>query len=227
VSALRTFAQSVTSLVPAGFESYVRVFHPAYRRTGLDQVRVSWAEIAAATGKEAHPAMQLSAFTGSDQDHDALTGVFDDAPEVGSLPPELAGPLVNVLARRTTTPGSCWFAVWEGFGGLREEVRRAPRFALPGREYHLLRGTVDALTANVDLAPFEQTPNLWWPDDHAWCVATEIDLNTTYIGCDRACCDRVIALPGVEALPIDPASGIDFASDLPNSPVEPTASDRR
>ena len=30
VEALRTFAESVTSLVPGGFEAYVRVFHPAY-----------------------------------------------------------------------------------------------------------------------------------------------------------------------------------------------------
>jgi len=154
VRALRTFAESVTSLVPSGFASYARIFHPAYRRAGLDQVRVSWAEIAAATSKEAHPAMQLSALTGSDEN--AFPGVFDDAPEVGSLPLELAGPLVTVLARHTSTPGICWFAVWLGFGCLREEVRAAPTFALPGREYHLHSGPVDAVTVNVCVEPFNQ-----------------------------------------------------------------------
>ena len=27
----------------------------------------------------------------------------------------------------------------------------------------------------------EQTPNLWWPADHSWCVASEIDLPWTYV----------------------------------------------
>jgi hypothetical protein len=160
--------------------------------------------------------MQLSALTGSDHLHDGCPGVFDHAPEVGSLPRELAGPLAVTLARHTAIPDMCWFAVWYGWGGLREEVRAAPMFRLPNREYHLLTGPVDAVTANVE-GPFEQTPNLWWPEDHAWCVATEIDLNTTYIGCSDACRDRILALPEIEALPIDPATGIDIRSDALNS----------
>jgi hypothetical protein len=221
VSALRTFAWSVTSLVPSGFESYVRVFHPAYRRPGLEPTRVLWAEIAAATGKHVHPGMQLSALTGSDHLHDACPGVFDHAPEVGSLPPELAAQLAATLARHTATPDVCWLAVWYGFGALREEVRAAPMFRLPGREYHLLTGSVDAVTANVDEEPFEQTPNLWWPEDHAWCVATEVDLNSTYVGCDDACRERILALSEVEALPIDPATAIDNGSDLQNGVDKP------
>src|SRR6266513_585125 len=126
VTALRTFAQSVTSLVPSGFESYVRVFHPAYRERGLERTRVSWAEIAAAGGKRVHSAMQLPAFTGSDHLEDECPGVFDNAPEVGSLPPELAGSLTATLVRHTATPETCWFAVWDGWGGLRTEVRGAP-----------------------------------------------------------------------------------------------------
>jgi hypothetical protein len=152
--------------------------------------------------------MELSAFTGSGHLEDDCPGVFDNAPEIGSLPPELAGPLAATLARHTATPETCWFAVWYGFGALREEVRRAPMFELPGREYHLLTGSVDAVTANVDVEPFEQTPNLWWPEDHAWCVATEIDLNSTYVACSRACCEEIINLPDVEALAIDPLAAI-------------------
>jgi hypothetical protein len=57
---------------------------------------------------------------------------------------------------------------------------------------------------------------VWWPDDRAWCVATDIDLNSTYIGCDDACRAEILALSEVEALPIDPATGIDYRSDLRN-----------
>lgn len=38
---------------------------------------------------------------------------------------------------------------------------------------------------SADLEPSfwpHQSANLAWPSDHAWCIATEIDFNTTYIG---------------------------------------------
>jgi hypothetical protein len=218
VLGLRGFAESVLSLVPVGFSAYVRVFHPAYRQATKDGrpvvVPVSWSEIAAVNAKDAHPGMQLGALTDSyDSSHPSQPGLFDHAPDVGSLPDELVAPLATLLANHTTTPDRCWFAVWSGFGGLASEVRQAPEFSAPHREYHLLSGPVDALLVE----PLrDQSPNLWWPDDRAWCAATEIDLDSTYIGCDDACRDQLLALPKVEAAAIDPATGIDFASDLRN-----------
>jgi len=45
----------------------------------------------------------------------------------------------------------------------------------------LIKG--DHPDADIDPEEFElQTPSLFWPDDHAWCVATEIDLDSTYLG---------------------------------------------
>jgi hypothetical protein len=56
-----------------------------------------------------------------------------------------------------------------------------------------------------------QSRNLWWPDDRAWCVAAEIDLNTTYIGSSDACREEILAVPQLgKTLPIDPATGIDM-----------------
>lgn len=144
VAGIRGFAESVLSLVPAGFPAYLRVFHSAYRR---DMTPVRWAEIAAANGTRAHPGMQLISITGSLRfEHDPQTGVYDYEPEVGSLPSEVAEPLARVLARHTTTPERCWFAVWHGFGALPAEVRSAPTFTLPSREYHLLAGPLGAIT---------------------------------------------------------------------------------
>ena len=64
---------------------------------------------------------------------------------------------------------------------------------------------------------YHQSANLWWPDDRAWCVAAEIDLNTTYIGCGDACREAILDESVLEALAIDPVSGIDWKSD----PVNP------
>ena len=48
------------------------------------------------------------------------------------------------------------------------------------------------------------SPNLWWPDDRAWCVATEIDLAWTYVGGSAALIDDVLASAALEAQPVSP-----------------------
>lgn len=221
VAGLRGFGESVLSLVPAGFSAYLRIFHPAQRQRtaeGMHEaVPVHWSEIAAANGTHAYAGMQLAGLTGSHASAESgQPGVFDYPPDVGSLPQEQAAVLAPVLARHTTTPDRCWFAIWNGFGDLPHEVRQAPTFTAPHREYHLLSGSADALAEAASDSLPNQSPNLSWSDDRAWCVATEIDLDTTYIGCDDACCDEILALPALEAHSIDPATGVDFASDLLN-----------
>lgn len=216
---VRGFAESVCSLVPTGFPAYVRVFHPAARACGpgSEAVAVRWEAIAAACGKVAHPAMQLPWLTGVDQYRAELPGVFDANPAIGTLPPELARPLAATLSRHTSTPARCWFAVWDGFGGMPSWVREAPRFRLPARGYFLLTGPVERASANFLGGLRGQSANLWWPDDRAWCAATDIDLNSTYVGCDHAACRALLALTGLEATAIPPSTGIDRDSDLVNA----------
>jgi hypothetical protein len=217
VADLKTFAKSVISLVPSGFPSYVRIFHPAWRDPYSRQP-VRWAEIAAANGTSVTPAMQLHALAHDLRYlHEGQPGVYAAAPTEGSLPDEVVTPLIEVLAAHTTTAEKCWFAFWNGFGGTRADVRSAPTFTIPGRTYHLLTGPLEAARESAVLPPFSQSPNLWWPDDRVWCVATEIDLNTTYIGCDDPCRQAILKEPALEALLIDAAAGIDWRSD----PVNP------
>jgi hypothetical protein len=202
VSGLRGFAESVLSFMPAGFAAYVRVFHPAYRVDGSRLLPVPWSKIAETNGKRAHPRMELEALTGSDDLHNqSQPGVFDSAPEVGRLPIELAAPLAGALARHTRTPDRCWFAVWAGWGLMRHEVLQGPVFDAPGREYHLVTGPINAI---AELIVEYEPPAIWWPDDRAFCVATEIDLNTTYIGCDKACRDHILGRADIEAFAVEP-----------------------
>ena len=207
VAALTTFAKSVESLVPAGFEAYVRVFHPAtrYGDPVEDLSRwtpVRWREIAGATGRTAHAGMQLPNLTGAWARN--APGLFDREPGEGSLPESEIDPLVSVLARHTQTPDRCWFASWEGWGrGIRGDVAAAPKFQVPHRGYHLLQGEIAA--AAESLVTFHlQTASIWWPDDRAWCVATEVDLNTTFVGCSRACAAALVESAGLEAFEVDP-----------------------
>ena len=61
-----------------------------------------------------------------------------------------------------------------------------------------------------------QSPNIWWPEDRAWCVATEIDSLDTYIGGSKACIERVLGHPDLEALPIGLGARVDASGDTIN-----------
>jgi len=79
------------------------------------------------------------------------------------------------------------------------------RVQLPWRAYFLFSGPIEAVTAFVTDGT-DQTPNLWWPSDRAWCVATEIDLSSTYVGGSRAMIERLLTDKRIEALPADPGA---------------------
>jgi hypothetical protein len=73
-----------------------------------------------------------------------------------------------------------------------------PRLSLRNRAYFLFQGPIDGVTS-LSIGSFQHSPHLWWPEDRAWCVATEIDLSETYLAATEACVARVIADPGLEA----------------------------
>ena len=84
----------------------------------------------------------------------------------------------------------------------------APTFVLPFRTYLLYGGPLEAalrigdwVTADWFIA---QSPSIFWPDDHAWCVATEIDFDSTLVGGSAELIDAVVASPDLAAAQIEP-----------------------
>jgi hypothetical protein len=117
------------------------------------------------------------------------------------------------LAKHTTTPEQAWFGVWEGTGA----PSGPPTFEIPARTMLLFSGPV--------LAPWLRSPgtqngdvNLWWPGDRAWCVSTDIDLMTTYIGGTRACIDAILRRPNLEAYEVPPDQSVTITADTVNPP---------
>jgi hypothetical protein len=98
-----------------------------------------------------------------------------------------------------------------------EDIIRGPRVHLPHRSYFLLQGPVDAameLGWMLDVSHFSpQSPNLFWPDDHSWCVATEIDLDSSYVGGSEALVLSLTADQELEALVAAPEDPVDSRSD--------------
>ena len=212
----RTAPDTVGHLVPAGFPAMARVFHPAVRYVGDDDVEVSWASVAAANGTTVHPLMQWGSVTGSMDyfENDDQAPLWHGAPARGHLPAPVAERLVAVLSRWTTTPDVCWFAVAQGGAVLTDH----PTLSLGDRDFWLVNGSIELATVNFAAEPFEQSANLWWPADRAWLVATDIDLVTTYVGGTTACIADLLATAGLEVAPADARQRTAWDADQVNPP---------
>lgn len=200
---------TVAALVPDVFEAYVRVLHPAVRYAGDDDVEVPWAEVAAHNGTAVSPLAQWDALTRGPVD--SQPPVWDDGPSEGHLPVAVAARTAAVLARHTGTPEDCLFGRWDGFGFDLPDPEHPPRLLLRGgADVVLVRGAVPDAVRNLAPEPHEQSANLWWPADRAWCVVTDLDLRSTYVGGSAVCIAELLATPGLEAFrvqPTDPVPG--------------------
>ncbi|MGW4111058.1 hypothetical protein ACWEFJ_09285 [Actinosynnema sp. NPDC004786] len=214
---LRRFGSAVAAVVPDGFPAYARVLHPAVAPDGRF---ARWAEVAARTGRRVHPLAQFAAVARPAGGGAAWPG---REPETGALPADAFRELCAVLARHTDAADRCRFCLWEGYGRLYPATpRRGPRVRLPGRDHLLFTGPLAAAAGPGWWLPHDggahQTPNLFWPADRAWCVASEIDLHCTFVGGSAALVEEVLAAPGLEAWPVRPGDPVAHDSDHVNTP---------
>jgi hypothetical protein len=151
-------------------------------------------------------------------EEDGQLGLWDAEPAEGSLPAATAAVLSAVLAGHTSAAGQCWFAVWDGYGTLSPADPAPPGFTAGDRGLLLLTGPASSAAVSLCPPPFQQSPNLWWPGDRAWCVGTDIDFMSSYVGGTRQCVDAIVAHPGLEALAACPSDPVTWASD-PLNPV--------
>ncbi|WP_427018672.1 hypothetical protein ACQCSX_09135 [Pseudarthrobacter sp. P1] len=88
------------------------------------------------------------------------------------------------------------------------------------RCFYVERSTIAGLAAppwNGEALPqFTQSPNLAWPEDRAWCLATEIDFDSTLVGGSRELIAAIVAHPGLEALPVELATDLAWHADTVN-----------
>ena len=240
-------AYVVTSVVPGGFEAYAQVLHPAEEPLHGDRV-VRWAEVAAWSGLPLRPGSRFHSIALPRERPEGAAPWAGQGPCHGSLYPPDAVILAAVLRDWTTTPERCWFCVWDGYGGdggvslttsggaatpgassgsrpdpVPAAVRGAIRVELPNREYLLYRGPVEAALATVGLGGEDQVANLWWPQDRAWCVATEIDLAWTYVGGPAGLVHQLLAETRIEVLPAAPDGDLGGIEDWVTAQAEQAA----
>jgi hypothetical protein len=101
------------------------------------------------------------------------------------------------------------------------EVPQGPKVTLPHRDYFLFNGPLDAageLGCTTPWGSFRpQSPNLFWPQDHAWCVATEIDLFCTFVAGPEKLAETLLTDARFEAWRVFPGDPITSDSDRINS----------
>jgi hypothetical protein len=221
----------LTALMPRGFASYARLFHPAQNRDGEP---VRWADIASWSGRKAHPLMAFERISSPRHGYGVGLPPWSDNPIKGSLEYDDAIVLAEFLADFTDTGEKCYFAVWDGYGqfspGARStittsggqpqfpppEVLTAPRLAGVGRDYVLYLGPLSVIGSFFH-GLWDKSPNIWWPEDRAWCFSTDIDLDSTYIGGSERCIEALTGDPRFEVLKTTLDAPVYMAADTLNS----------
>lgn len=205
--------------------------------------RARWADAAAAHGTVLHPRAQLWRLLRLDDPWGARS---DWSAPVGTLDGEQLGALIGVLAEHTDggPDAEVVAALWEGHGWVAggsavsivtigggttsvahpppafpPAVMGAPRLELPHRAYLLFRGPLGAVLPWCTTGTpgrWDQTPALLWPADRSWCVATEIDLDSTVVGGSRELVNALLADPGLESFEVGEGDSLMADGDTVN-----------
>lgn len=192
---------TVRRFVPAGFAAHARILHP------VDPAPLTWADVCARSGRVPHALMQWELISVPGGDVEVRTG---------NLAVEALARLLQVLAPFTGDQ-DCVHAVWAGYGWF-----SAVPLELPQREYAAFRGPLRAAATLGEQVSDDwfvpQSPNLLWPSDRTWFVATEIDLDSTLIGGPAELVEELLATPGLEVWPIGAGDDLSSTGDRVNAP---------
>jgi hypothetical protein len=118
--------------------------------------------------------------------------------------------LVGVLTHFTDSPRACWFCVWNGYGDLDFTATGPPVVHNSDRQYLLYRGPLIALME----FPWEY-PQIWWPNDRAWCVGSDMDLARTFVGGSEGCIAALTSPPQLDVEPVTLDVTVDETNHLP------------
>lgn len=131
----------------------------------------------------------------------------------GSIRPAVARP-----SGAGAAPVSCDDPIAPAFSA--DDLKR-PRLRLPNRDYLLLAGPLEAALqlgywhGPASFAP--QSPNLFWPTDRAWCVASEIDFDSTLVGGTVELVDAILEPPEFDSWPVEPDDSLAYDADRVNA----------
>ena len=195
---------TIGAYLPLKDAAFVRVMNPVRSDVALP---ASWASIAG-------EGFVVDATT---EWYDVADDRSDGRPDEGSLDPETARSLARILRQHTTTPIECFFLVWEGYAGFRDDLLPAVTIELtPGRSMLVLSGGLDDGSELVEETPRSRTPQWWVPADGAWLVGNDIYGMSVYVAGPEDAITKILADETIEAYRALPSMRIvaeEFAPD--------------
>jgi hypothetical protein len=191
--------------LPLKDAAFVRVMNPVRSDVGAP---ATWASIAG-------EGFVVDATT---EWYDMANDRSDGRPDGGSLDPETARSLARILRSHTTTPADCFFLVWEGYAGIREDLLPAVTIELtPGRPMLVLSGDLDDGSESVEEMPQSRIPQWWIPADGAWLVGNDIYGMSVYVAGTEDAIAEILADETIEAYRATPSMRIIAEEFAPNT----------
>jgi hypothetical protein len=216
----------VSEQVPAKFDCYLRILHPAFDSSGRD---VPWAEVASRTGRVVHPRVQWHCLVGSTDPDIPTSSLWQGhRPYLGELPYSQLDGLCEILSRHTSDADErCFFGISTTLDYPSLPESHEPLLELPDREFAVISGPLSAAGSlgievpggEVEQAPQKSTlryltgamgqpPNLIWPPDQKWYVCSEIDFDSTLIGCTHELASEIVQSDNLESLFVRPGDSL-------------------
>jgi hypothetical protein len=203
----------VGGTVPRGYACYVRIFHPGMLgRLPLESLAAVAPLLAAHTTAPADTTVGI------------WYGWADLRPGPAALMISATGP--DAPALRAANEESFRAEIAASVDPqVAVAAENGPRLALPDREYVLLSADVRefadpgwAHTGGIGWhGSFAgPTPNILWPADRSWFLATEIDFDSTIIGGSRELIDGILSNSRLEAAEVTEETDLSWTGDRIN-----------
>lgn len=115
-----------------------------------------------------------------------------DSRRPGFSDAEILAEICDALSTQTSSTDQCYFCLWDGWPGVRDLVERAALVQIPNRTYYLFEGPLKANGRWGDApTPYMPPASFVWPADHAWCIASDVDVSWAGVSASR---DGIAAL---------------------------------
>ncbi|MBG6218971.1 hypothetical protein IWX75_003459 [Arthrobacter sp. CAN_A6] len=180
----------VTSIIPPGYERYVRILNPIETNDGSV---IRWSNVVERNGLELSPWMQWDELRA----HPGAVLPADGAePAMGNPPPSLARALIRELR---VDDDRYYFASWIGYAEASSQA--IIEFSPSGREMALYSGSLidEEGSAVVPVTVAGRVPMYWWPKNLRWCVGQDLYARSLIVGCDLTTAGRILAAPDLDS----------------------------
>lgn len=128
---------------------------------------------------------------------------------------EIVARACSAIASVAGVPERCFFAIWDGYSGVSDEVPDALAFRIPNRGYFLYEGAVEDAERWVDApvrcpAMFANPPAMVWPSDRSWFIGCDTDVHWAGISASQQVIAHLVARDDMDVVSADPTDRLPF-----------------